>query len=132
MKSLNCLFVAMLLGLAAGPATAFDISFTWDGLKSCTNGKPNRVSNPRFELKDVPAGTKFISFKLKDLDVPGFNHGGGTIAYSGQKVVDAGAFKYKSPCPPDGVHVYQWEAVAKKKKMGGKLAKATARRKYPE
>ncbi len=125
---------ALALALLAGApqmASAFSISFTWAGLKSCTNGNPNRVKNPAFRLGKVPAGTKYIRFRLVDKDAPNYNHGGGLVAYTGQKVVAPGAFKYKSPCPPSGRHTYVWTAVAKKSKNGGKIAIAKAARKYP-
>lgn len=120
-----------LLSLLASPAVAFDFSFDWSGLKSCTTGQPNTVANPAFQLREVPAGTKYIRFKLKDKDVPGFNHGGGVVAYKGQKVIQRGAFKYKSPCPPSGRHTYEWTATAQTKKNGGALGKAKSARKYP-
>jgi hypothetical protein len=60
--------LAVALSLAT-PAASFEIAFNWDGLKSCTSGKPNTVSNPRFVLKDVPEGTKYIRFKLVDTNV---------------------------------------------------------------
>ena len=120
---------AMIL---AGPASAFEIEFTWDGLKSCTSGNPNTVANPRFVLKDVPEGTKFIRFKLVDTNVREFNHGGGVVAYNGEEAIEPGAFKYKSPCPPNGAHKYEWTATAQSKKSGGKLGVAKAARKYPE
>ena len=127
------LALAVLATLITAPAAqAFDISFNWKGLKCCTTGNPNVVANPAFTLKDVPAGTKFIRFKLTDLDVRSYNHGGGVVAYKGQKTIAPGAFKYKSPCPPNGVHTYQWTATAQKKKSGGKIATAAAARKYPE
>jgi len=46
-------------------------------------------------------------------------------------VIQPGAFKYKSPCPPSGSHTYEWTITAigdKKKKLG----KAKATREYPE
>ncbi len=110
---------------------AFDISFDWSGPKSCTSGRPNIVSNPGFKLGDVPTGTNYLRLKLTDRHVPGFDHGGGVVAYSGQKVIQRGAFKYKSPCPPNGRHTYEWTATAQTKKTGGKLATARAARKYP-
>ena len=116
----------------AVPASAFEIAFTWDGLKSCTSGSPNTVANPRFVLTDVPEGTKFIRFKLVDTNVRDFDHGGGVVAYSGQDVIEPGAFKYKSPCPPNGAHKYEWTATAQSKKSGGKLGTAKASRTYPE
>lgn len=124
-----------LIGLLIAPAPAafaFDIGFSWGNIPLCTTGRPNKVPNPAFTLKDVPEGTQFIRFKLKDHDAPGYNHGGGVVAYSGQKTIAPGAFTYKSPCPPGGVHRYEWTATAQQRKGGGKLATATASRKYPE
>jgi len=117
----------------AGSAEAqqFKFSFDWAGLKLCTSGSPNRVSNPRFKVSGLPQGTTYISFRLKDLDVPGYNHGGGGVKISADGTVPAGAFKYKSPCPPNGPHLYEWTATAKTKKGGKTLGTAKAQRKYP-
>ncbi|OYW57763.1 MAG: hypothetical protein B7Z31_09190 [Rhodobacterales bacterium 12-65-15] len=114
------------------PAQAFEISFDWGGLQPCTSGNPNTVANPGFTLTDVPEGTAFIRFKLVDTDAPGYNHGGGLVEYTGQTVIEPGAFSYKSPCPPDGQHRYEWTATAQSKKSGGKLGTAKAARDYPE
>lgn len=123
--------IAVAFSLAT-PSLAFEIDFTWTGLKSCSSGNPNTVTNPRFALQDVPEGTNYIRFKLVDTNVPGFNHGGGVVAYNGQDAIEPGAFKYKSPCPPNGVHKYEWTATAQSKKSGGKLAVAKAARNYPD
>ena len=98
-----CLAAAISVCLA-GPAAAFSISFSWGNLKKCTSGNPNRVSNPAFKLSAVPDGTAKIRFKMKDLNVPSYNHGGGTVTYSGGSTIAPGAFNYKSPCPPNGAH----------------------------
>lgn len=129
---LKFVFVTAVTLACAAPAAAFEITFTWDGLKSCTSGTPNTVTNPRFSLKDVPAGTKFIRFKLVDTEVRDFDHGGGVVAWDGQDTIEPGAFKYKSPCPPGGSHIYEWTATAQSKKSGGKLGTASAARPYPE
>ena len=129
---LSTFAIATTLVLTAPAAQAFEIGFDWKGLKLCTSGNPNRVANPRFVLKDVPAGTQYIRFKLTDRDVPGYNHGGGVVKYTGQQVIEPGAFKYKSPCPPSGRHTYEWHATAQTHKNGGKIEVAKARRKYPE
>lgn len=129
---MRCLILATTFALTAMPALAFEIGFNWSGLKSCTSGKPNRVANPAFALRDVPAGTKYIRFKMVDRNVPNYNHGGGVVAYSGQKTIPSGVFKYKSPCPPNGSHVYEWTATAQTKKNGGKIGVARAQRNYPE
>lgn len=117
--------------LSAHPAAAdFSMSFKWGAIPLCTTGNPNKVSNPKFVLKGVPVGTTSIDFRLKDLDVPGYNHGGGKLKITTGGTVPSGVFTYKSPCPPNGVHTYEWTATARK---GNKaLATAKARRKYPE
>ena len=120
-----------VLGLSQ-PALAFDISFDWTGLELCTSGTPNLVDNPFFSLQEVPSDTRFIRFQLTDLDVPQYNHGGGTVAFNGEGAVIPGQFQYKSPCPPDGPHTYQWRATALSSKTGGELATALSSRRYPD
>ncbi|SFJ61464.1 hypothetical protein [Jannaschia pohangensis] len=127
--SLSALAVTTLL-CATGAANAFGLSFTWDGLAPCTNGRPNTVGSPAFVVSDLPPGTTEVRFRLVDLDVPGFNHGGGRVGMSTSGQLPAGIFRYKSPCPPNGVHTYEWRAEAR---GGGRtLGTATARRRYPE
>ena len=54
-----------------------------------------------------------LRFKMVDLDAPGYSHGGGKVAYSGQSDIPKGAFGYKGPCPPRGErHRYQWTVEA--------------------
>ena len=55
---------------------AFSFTFEWGDIKKCTSGNPNKVSNPIFNLTDVPEGTKELRFKMKDKNVPGYNHDG--------------------------------------------------------
>lgn len=114
----------------AAPAAAFDISFQWGDIPLCNTGRPGRVPNPVFTLKSVPKGTATIRFDMKDLAVPRYPHGGGTVSYAGRNTIAPGAFKYASPCPPGGKHTYEWTAVARDK-AGKTLATAKARRKYP-
>ena len=116
----------------------FSFIFDWSNLKNCTSGNPNTVTNPTFYINDIPKGSKEIIFKLKDLDVPGFNHGGGKVDIRNLKIVspedqkfgeyffkiEPGNFKYKSPCPPDGQHTYSWIAIANK-------IEANSNQKYP-
>lgn len=124
------LALTALIATASTATAEFAISFKWGDIPSCTNGRPNSVGSPAFVIKDLPAGTTSVQFRLKDLNVPGYNHGGGKVKISGDGKMPAGVFKYKSPCPPSGVHTYQWTATAK---GGGKtLGKATAKRNYPE
>jgi len=128
----STLALAATLALSPPAAQAFEINFDWKGLKLCTSGSPNRVNNPRFVLRDVPAGTKYISFRLTDRNAPSYNHGGGVVKYTGQRVINPGAFKYQSPCPPSGRHTYEWRATAQTRKNGGRIEVTRAVRKYPE
>ena len=82
---------------------------------------------------DHPPVNAINSQTMKDLDVPQYDHGGGVVEFSGQSIIEPGAFKYRSPCPPGGSHTYQWEATAKSKKsmFGGTLGKAKASGRYP-
>ncbi|WP_371229352.1 hypothetical protein [Roseovarius sp. 2305UL8-3] len=124
------LSVAALMLSAGTVAAEFSISFEWGDIPSCTSGRPNTVGSPAFVIKDLPAGTTSVQFRLKDLNVPNYKHGGGKVKVTGDGKMPFGVFKYKSPCPPSGAHTYQWTATAK---GGGKtLGKATAQRKYPE
>lgn len=124
--------LAALALTATSAAADMSLSFkNWGGIPLCTSGNPNRVGNPEFTLKGVPQGTNKLIFKLTDLDVRSYNHGGGQVKIKsgGNMKIPAGTFKYKSPCPPNGKHTYQWTVTAKK---GGKtLAKAGAAKKYP-
>ena len=129
LKPLAFSLAALAFSAGAGHAE-MTVSFKWGGIPLCTTGKPNTVANPEFVLKGVPEGTNRLSFKLKDLDVPSYNHGGGKVKMSQSGKVPSGVFKYKSPCPPGGVHTYEWTATAQ---IGNKTAAvAKARRKYPE
>lgn len=96
------------LALAAPVASAADFSlrFSWAGIPAC------QTLSPAFELAGVPAGSKRLRFEMKDLDVPGFRHGGSTIAYE-RNSVRQGAIAYVGPCPPAGQrHRYRWTVEA--------------------
>ncbi len=130
MQKLALSFALLALGSTPALAADFTISFTWGDIPRCTSGHPGRVPSPRFVVSGLPEGTDTIVFRLKDLDAPNYNHGGGKVRIDRDGVIPAGAFTYKSPCPPGGVHRYEWRATAK---HGTKtLARARARRNYPE
>ena len=121
--------IISLIGCGSA-AAEFAFSFDWGNIKKCTSGNPGSVSNPKFNLRGVPKGTTTIQFRMTDLAVPSYQHGGGKVAYKGGSTIAPGAFKYRSPCPPDGRHTYQWTATATDAK-GKKLAEAKARKQYP-
>lgn len=122
--------VATAMSIAPAAAADFSLAFQWGNLKKCTTGYPFTVNNPKFTLKGVPKGTASIQFRMVDLNNRAYNHGGGTVKYSGGSSIAPGAFKYQSPCPPQGPHTYQWTAIAKDA-GGKKLGEAKASRKYP-
>ncbi len=130
---MNRVIAGLLVAMAmATPAQSGEmtLAFKWGDIPFCTTGRPNIVGNPEFVLGNLPRGTDSVEFRLKDLDAPGYDHGGGKLSVSGGGKVPGGLFRYKSPCPPSGRHRYEWTATAR---AGGKvLGRAKARREYPE
>jgi len=130
---LRILGLALAAALAATGASAadFKISFQWGNIPLCRGGTVPTVPSPSFVLRGVPAGTTSIQFKMKDLNAPSFNHGGsGRLGITRDGTLPAGVFTYKSPCPPGGVHTYEWTATAR---VGNRvLGQAKAQRNYPE
>lgn len=129
MRKLIIALSSIGLLIPATAANAFDVSFDWGNIPSCTSGNPNTVNSPEFSISGVPEGTAKLRFKLADQDA-GYDHGGGTVAYAGGGSVATGAFRYKSPCPPNGKHTYVWTVNALD--AGGKsLDIGRARKQYP-
>jgi len=110
---------------AGAQAPSFGVDFSWEGTAPCFDPK-----SPPFSLSGVPAGTKRLSFAMKDLDAPGYPHGGGIVAFTGQTQVSRGAFTYQGPCPPSGQHSYQWTIEAQDA-AGKTLTTATVTKKFP-
>ena len=103
------LMLSILLTIGMGSiaqAGDFKITFSWDGLERCTTGRTNVVANPIFIVSNLPEEMVGVDFRLKDLNVPSYNHGGGWIEISKDGKVAESSFKYKSPCPPNGKHKY--------------------------
>ena len=131
MKLLIRIFISLFFLTSTVNAAEFGLAFEWGDLpKKCSKGNSKRVQNPIFILTNVPEGTKILQFRMKDKQSP-YNHGGGKVEYTGQTTIEPGAFKYKSPCPPNGKHTYVWTVTAKNEKKK-KIGKAKAQRKYPE
>ena len=110
------LTIALSVLATGSMAQEFSVGFSWDGLVLCTSGRPNTVGNPVFQINDVPNGTTWLYFALTDFDARGYNHGGGWIEYDGGTVTLADVFSYKSPCPPNGTHTYEWRVTASSSK----------------
>jgi phosphatidylethanolamine-binding protein (PEBP) family uncharacterized protein len=123
MRGLRTGFLALgVFVCGAVDADAMSASFRW-----C-------AGSPEFTLSGVPAGAANLRFAMTDLDVPGYDHGGGTIRYDGVRTIPCGAFSgaFKGPSPPPGqVHRYRWKIEALGAN-GKALATTSAQRKYPE
>ena len=134
MKNPKASAIALVFSIAGTAAFAdMSITFEWGDIPLCTSGRPNTVSNPDFTIRNIPDGADQLQFRLVDLDVPTFNHGGGRVRLaegSSDVSVAPGAFRYSSPCPPNGSHSYQWTVTAKSGRQT--LGTATATRDYPE
>lgn len=90
---------------------------------------------PAFQVANVPKGTTTLSFKMVDRQAPGYPHGGGSVAYSGQASIPCGALSggtYAPPSPPPPqVHDYEWTVTALNS-SGNPLAIGQAVKKFPE
>ena len=129
MRSL--LLSVAVLGLSATAAAAeFTISFQWGNTPACNNGRAKTIGNPAFVVRGLPAGTETVEFRMKDIDYPQYNHGGGKVRVGQSGQLPPNLFRYKSPCPPNGSHTYEWRAEARAGRQV--LATASARRRYPE
>jgi phosphatidylethanolamine-binding protein (PEBP) family uncharacterized protein len=101
-------FVGCATTQVSSNAVELAVDFAWHPSDRCASRSPEiRVAN-------VPAATKTLYVKLRDRDVPNWNHGGGTVAYDGSGVIPAGALQsgYNGPCPPSGSHRYEFTVQA--------------------
>jgi len=116
--------VSLVLLATTSPAFAMSASFSWNGIAACSG------PSPAFTVNGAPAGTASLRFAMRDQNVPDYNHGGGTVPFSGGKVAQ-GAIAYRGPCPPGGeTHVYIWTIEALDG-AGKVLATARAQGKFP-
>lgn len=89
-------------------ADRLKVSFKFDASSRCSD------VSPELRIGDIPAGTVAFKVKLKDRDVPTWNHGGGKVAHDGSGRIAKGALKdgYNGPCPPSGSHTYVFTVKA--------------------
>ncbi len=120
--------MASALALAVAPVAAqqtLSLAFSWAGTAACAPGPP------AFRVGDVPAGTAALRFTMHDEQAPDYPHGGGTVRWTGNHVIPAGAFRYRGPCPPQGArHLYRWTVEALSG-SGQVLATGSAERPFP-
>jgi phosphatidylethanolamine-binding protein (PEBP) family uncharacterized protein len=112
---------------AALAADQLGVKFTWARTEACSS------IPPAFGITNVPKETKYLSFKLVDQNLPGYDHGGGKVAYKGSGNIPVGSFggDYRGPCPPPvDVHTYEWtvQALDANKSV---LAEGKARGSFP-
>ncbi len=112
------------MGGLPSTALAMGLNFSWAGVTSCGS------SPPAFALSGVPHGTARLDFNMVDLNVPTYQHGGGSVAYRGNNKIQAGSFSYTGPCPPSGQHIYRFTVQALDA-SGKVLASASASRPFP-
>jgi len=109
----------------AANVTRLGVDFSWEDTSRCSS------KSPAFTITSVPQQTDQLRFKMKDLNVPSFNHGGGTVEYSGANQVPAGAFSYTGPCPPGGSHNYEFTVEAIDTDTATVIARGKAVRAFP-
>ena len=102
-------FIACCAGAKTSPnAVQMGVDFAFSAKHKCSS------VSPKISVSNVPAGTKELRVVLVDQDVPTWNHGGGTVPYTGSGVIPEGALKsgYNGPCPPSGSHTYEFKVKA--------------------
>ena len=102
-----------------------DVAFEWSAADRCS------VKSPAFTISNVPAETKSLAFRMTDLNVLSYSHGGGTVPYTGSGLIPAGAFSYKGPCPPAGAHDYEFTVTAVNAAGDTVVARGKAVRSFP-
>ncbi len=86
------------------------VSFDWEGIEDCTH------ASPEIRVRQIPDGTTEFHVRLKDIDLPVYNHGGGMVVHDGSGIIPAGALQlgYNGPClPPGERHKYEFSVMAK-------------------
>ena len=85
-----------------------NIDFKWNA--PCTSLR----DNPEITLAKVPKNTARFYVGLTDLDLPGFDHGGGYVEYRNSPIIKSGTIDgtYGGPSPPTGV-IHDYEITVK-------------------
>lgn len=101
-ETMKRLFFAFAFSVVTSGAFAsgLSVSFEWGPTKRCFDPK-----SPPIKLSGVPQGTAKLQITMTDSS-SAYDHGGGTVVYKGQTLLQYGAFRYKGPCPDSGTHFY--------------------------
>ena len=113
-------------------AAVIGVDFGVDGKiqKKYTCEGSSRGTSPIVTLSNVPAGTKYLNFRMVDWDYTSYNHGNETLAYSGSVIPEGGLKCYSGPCPPSS-HRYEMTFEALNADKSLILGKGSAMRLYP-
>jgi phosphatidylethanolamine-binding protein (PEBP) family uncharacterized protein len=115
MKHRILLFASFAVAVSfSTAATAFSVKAEWGSGSGCSSVAP------AFSFSKVPAGTAKLAFRMVDLNLTSFQHGGGETAFTGktnfgQGEAFGGGFlsSYLGPCPPPTeTHRYEWTVQA--------------------
>ncbi len=113
MKKFIVLLVSIVFLTGCGATVAenavnLDVVYKWSKEDQCSR------TSPEISLGNIPSETKQLKVKLKDLDAPNWDHGGGKVTYTGQATLAKGMLKsgYNGPCPPSGSHRYVFSVDA--------------------
>lgn len=91
-------------------AAEMQVEFSWGGIKACTH------ESPEIRVTRIPDGTVELQVRLVDINLPAYNHGGGSVKPDGSGIIPVGALNvgYNGPCPPVGErHKYEFSVMAK-------------------
>jgi len=90
-------------------AAKMAISFNWEGIAACTH------ESPEIHVDGIPVGALELRVKLKNLNVPEWNQGGGVVENDGSGIIPPKALDigYNGPCPPPGErYKYEFSVMA--------------------
>lgn len=92
-------FAALLfISTAACAQSGLSLDWRWKSSHQCS------TTSPAITVSGIPEGTASLAVTMVDLDVSGYNHGGGSAAHAGgaTATIAEGALKnYRGPCPPN-------------------------------
>jgi len=111
MKKLTLFFVVSVFCFAIAACSTsrvkLGVDYNWIPENKCS------FTSPEIKVSGIPEGTRKLRVSLTDINVPSYNHGGGTVEYNGSNIIKAGALKnYDGPCPPSGEHIYSIKVQA--------------------
>lgn len=99
------LVVACQMSPRAETVVPLAVSFSWAGVPECS------PEPPAFVVNGAPTGTTLLRFTMIDRQAAAYQHGGGTVTFTGPNI-PRGAFRYVGPCPPGQRHTYEWTIAA--------------------